>query len=63
MGRKSLKILNLKCNIFPLSVNIWTKQARRFTSELKVREAIEIEQRNRDGGYDLPMFFFNNVLS
>ena len=29
------KILNLKCNTFPLSMNIWTKQARRLASEFK----------------------------
>ena len=27
MGRKRLKILNLKCFTFPLSGNIWTEQA------------------------------------
>ena len=36
-GRKRLKILNLKCNTFPLSMNIWTEQARRLASELTMK--------------------------
>ena len=62
MGRKRLKILNLKCNTLPRSMNIWAEQARRLASELTMKSKIEIKQRNRDGDrgqfiYDLPMVF------
>ena len=62
IGRKRLKILNLKCNTLPRSMNIWAEQARRLASELTMKSKIEIKQRNRDGGtgqfiYDLPMVF------
>ena len=38
-------------------MNIWTEQARRLASELTMKSKIEIKERNRDGGYDLPIVF------
>ena len=42
-------MLNLKYNTLPLSMNIWTEQARRLASELTMKSKIEIKLRNRDG--------------
>ena len=62
MGRKRLKILNLKCNTLPLSMNIWAEQARRLASELTMKSKIEIKQRNSDGGREQFIYYLSMVF-